>query len=151
MSTHLPVTLFTHSCAAARHAAIEQRAAADGAFTISLILLASEPQPPFPPQARILRPNYAATGHPQACLCCVGQNGVAGVLRDAFLRALRRQEPRFSQVLIDVPSAADLATVRNVLRLDAFVSQRYRLESCLPEQDAPAATPGQGLFSGASS
>lgn len=150
MSTHLPVTLFTHSCAAVRHAAIEQRVAADGAFASSLILLAGDPQRPFPSQARILRANYAATGHPQACLCCVGPNGVAGVLRDAFLRALRRQEPRFSQVLIEVPSAADLVAVRNVLRLDAFVSQRYRLESCLPQQDALTTMPGQGLFSGAS-
>jgi hypothetical protein len=47
-----------------------------------------------------------------------------------------------------VPSAAGLAAVRNVLCLDAFVSQRFRLASCLPEQDAPTAMPGQGLFSG---
>ena len=61
------------------------------------------------------------------------EHDVSVVSGTAIAEALSDTGASVSQVLIEVPPVASLSAVRNVLRYDAFVAQRYRLERILDQ------------------
>jgi hypothetical protein len=85
-------------------------------------------------QARVVHAAAPSSLHAPACPCCAGDGAVARALRDAFMQALRRQIPVFGQVVIELDDRASLNALTNLLRYDAFLSQRYVLLA--PGQDA---------------
>lgn len=129
----LPVTLCAQADTSLRLASLQELIDQHGALEQSLVLWTQDAALAGLEQARFIKVKHQESGHPEACTCCAGSAGVGSVLRDVFLLALRRQIPRFSQVLIEVPPVASLSAVRNVLRYDAFVAQRYRLERILDQ------------------
>lgn len=147
-ATTIPVILCAQANWHDRQESIGQCVRDAGPVQHSLVLLATDQTVLAVPDARLVQVVYGAAGHSQACSCCAGQSGLGSVLRDVFLQALRRQLPKFSQVLIEVPDSVDLTAVRNVIRYDAFLAQRYHIKQCLDHgrhEQAPAAG---GLFQG---
>lgn len=141
-ATTIPVILCAQANWQDRQESIAQCVRDAGPVQHSLVLLATDQTVLAVPDARSVQVMYTAAEHPQACLCCAGQSGLGSVLRDVFMRALRRQLPKFNQVLIEVPDSVDLMAVRNVIRYDAFLAQRYHIKQCLDHgrhEQAPAA------------
>ncbi|QEL63778.1 cobalamin synthesis protein/P47K family protein [Oryzomicrobium terrae] len=70
------------------------------------------------------------------CLCCTVRGDLTRSLKDLFMRALRRQVPPITRVLIETTGLADPAPVIYTLLEDFFLAERYRLDGVLTVVDA---------------
>lgn len=69
------------------------------------------------------------------CLCCTVRGDLARSLKDLFMRALRRQVPPITRVIIETTGLADPAPVIYTLLEDFFLAERYRLDGVLTAVD----------------
>lgn len=69
------------------------------------------------------------------CLCCAVQGDLVRALKNLFMRALRREIPAPSQVLIETSGLADPAPVIATLRRDAFIAERFRMAGVITAVD----------------
>lgn len=69
------------------------------------------------------------------CICCTVRRGFVDVLRDMFLRVVRREIKPFEHVLIETTGLADVAPVIFTLKHDLFVAERYVFERCITVVD----------------
>lgn len=129
MSERIPVFLCGQQVDAQRYACMAKHVDRLGEVSKSLVILVSAEHLPGRSEIRVMRIPGVLNQHPQACVCCSGGSALATVLRDSFLQALRRQIPRFSQVVLEVAAGLEVPAIRNLLRYDAFLSQRYCVAS----------------------
>jgi G3E family GTPase len=69
------------------------------------------------------------------CLCCSVRGDLARVLRDLFMRRLRREIPAFSRVIIETTGLADPAPVIYTLMEDFFIAERFRSDGIVAAVD----------------
>lgn len=70
------------------------------------------------------------------CICCSVRGDLARVLRDLFMRRLRRQLPALERIVIETTGLADPAPVIFTLMRDFFIAERYRLDGVVTVVDA---------------
>ena len=70
------------------------------------------------------------------CICCTVRGDLARVLRDLFMRRLRRQLPALDRIVIETTGLADPAPVIFTLMRDFFIAERYRLDGVVTVVDA---------------
>lgn len=70
------------------------------------------------------------------CLCCTVRGDLTRSLRELFMRALRREIPPLTRVLVETTGLADPAPVIYTLIHDFFLAERYRLDGIVTAVDA---------------
>jgi len=70
------------------------------------------------------------------CICCAVSGDLVATLRDLFMRALRREIPRFRHVLIEMTGLAMPSGVMFALRHDPFLAERYVVHGVVAVVDA---------------
>lgn len=69
------------------------------------------------------------------CLCCTVRGDLVRVLRDLFMRRLRRELPALGRIVIETTGLADPAPVLFTLMQDFFIAERYRLDGVITVVD----------------
>jgi G3E family GTPase len=69
------------------------------------------------------------------CLCCTVRGDLTRSLRELFMRALRRELPPISRVIVETTGLADPAPVIYTLIHDFFIAERYRLDGIVTAVD----------------
>ncbi len=69
------------------------------------------------------------------CLCCTVRGDLTRSLRELFMRAMRREIPPVSRVIVETTGLADPAPVIYTLIHDFFVAERYRLDGIVTAVD----------------
>ena len=69
------------------------------------------------------------------CLCCTVRGDLTRSLRELFMRALRREIPPVSRVVVETTGLADPAPVVFTLIHDFFIAERYRLDGIVTAVD----------------
>lgn len=69
------------------------------------------------------------------CLCCTVRGDLVRVLRDLFMRRLRRELPALTRIVIETTGLADPAPVIFTLMQDFFIAERYRLDGVITVVD----------------
>jgi len=70
------------------------------------------------------------------CICCSVQGDLVRALKDLFMRALRKELPPLSRILIETTGLADPAPVVSTLMDEPFIAERYRCDGVITAVDA---------------
>jgi len=70
------------------------------------------------------------------CICCSVQGELVETLRDLFMRSLRREIPSIRRVVIETTGLAQISPLRQTLRADFFLADRFELASVVTVIDA---------------
>jgi G3E family GTPase len=69
------------------------------------------------------------------CLCCTVRGDLTRSLRDLFMRAVRRDIPPLSRIIVETTGLADPAPVIYTLIHDFFIAERFRLDGIVTAVD----------------
>ncbi len=69
------------------------------------------------------------------CICCTLQNSLVNALSDLLSKALRKEIPPFSRVLIETTGMADPGSLVGLIEYEPFISQRFRFDGTVTVVD----------------
>lgn len=70
------------------------------------------------------------------CICCTLQSSLVDALTNLFVKALKKEIPKFSRVIIETTGLADPGSIIALLYYDSFIDQRFRYDGTVTVVDA---------------